>query len=108
MVPLESYVNFSCIAEGVDPSWFINGLIVDGISTRNFMANGFWFHPISHAGYNHTLTMSVWASLQNNNTVIKCRVYGIRSSRLVEFSPPAKLIAMGMQWYQYSYYVHVQ
>jgi len=101
MVPLESYVNFSCIALGESPSWFINGEIVDHISERDFIADGFEFlhsrfRSAPAAGYNHTLTMSVWASLQNNNTMINCEVYGTGS---VDYSSPAKLIVMGMQCY---------
>ena len=98
-MPLESYVNFSCIAEGVDLSWFINGEIVDETSKPDFIDNGFEFlHSRfrSAAGYNHTLTMSVPASLQSNNTVISCRVYGTGSA---DNSSPAKLIVMGMQCY---------
>ena len=79
-MPLESYVNFSCIALGERPSWFINGEIVDDISESDFIADGFRFlHSRSGSGYNHTLTMSVLASLQSNNTVIICRVYGTGS-----------------------------
>jgi len=96
-VPLESYVNFSCIALGERPSWFINGEIVDDISESDFIADGFRFlHSGSRSGYNHTLTMSVLASLQRNNTVIICRVYGTGS---VDSSSPAKLILIGMQCY---------
>lgn len=99
MVPLESYVNFSCIAEGFEPSWFINGEIVDETSETDFIEDGFEFlHSRfrSAAGYNHTLTMSVWASLQNNNTVINCRVHGTGPA---DISSSAKLIVMGMQCY---------
>ena len=73
LAPLNSTVTFFCHARGDLVLWYINGDTVDYRNRDSLVQRGFRFENINEPP-EVTKTMSVPATLQNNNTNIDCRV----------------------------------
>ena len=73
LAPLNSTATFFCRARGDLVIWYINGDPVDYRNHNSFLQRGFTFVDVN-APPEVNKTMSVTASLQNNNTNINCEV----------------------------------
>ena len=92
-VLLNSNVTANCEATGVaDILWEVNGTLVNDYATRQaFEARGVFPAPTHHKDDN-TSTLSVFASLTNNQTIFRCQGY---SNGTTNFSDAKTLIVHG-------------
>ncbi len=89
---------FYCKTKGTSAYWLIDGEAVYLRTQSSFMAQGYMFDTSTDSVYNN-LTMIVPASVQTNNTEIKCRASGrgshypySRTSYLVVYNTFSKFI----------------
>ena len=92
LAPVNSTVTFFCHARGDLITWYINGDIVDYRNEGSLRQRGFTFVDINSPPEVYK-TMSVSASLQNNNTNITCGATLGQGNR----SPTANLLVAGKQ-----------
>jgi len=92
LAPVNSTVTFFCHARGDLITWYLNGDIVDYRNEGSLRQRGFTFADINSPPEVNK-TMSVSASLQNNNTNITCGDALGQGNR----SPTANLLVAGKQ-----------
>lgn len=73
LAPLNSTVTFFCRARGDLVLWYVDGDPVDYTNRDSLVQRGFRFENINEPPEINK-TMTVTATLQNNNTNIDCRV----------------------------------
>ena len=93
LAPLNSTVTFFCRARGDLVLWYINGDTVDYRNRDSLVQKGFRFENINEPPEVNK-TMSVPATLQNNNTNIDCRVMLLGQGQQ---SATANLLVAGKQ-----------
>ena len=64
---------FHCNTRAYEAYWLINGDAIEDARVQQYTSQGFTFPmPLSSDGF-YNLTMTVTASVQTNNSVIRCR-----------------------------------
>ena len=90
-VKVNSNVTFTCKGNGSHIIWQINSEIV----TDDDNGAGTTLHTMQYAGCTVKQNMTVYASLERNNSKIIC---SIRLNGIVPESEPANLIVIGKCW----------